>query len=154
MTDTPWGWKTQVDTIDTFEMVRTVDDDPSSIVIEFVQGHPVMRTGGIFCELGAIEFSVSIWRSRDRKPKYIQLMDKWRAEGSFDRIDSAIETRAEVRIKRSSGEWQPCVIASCAGHGGLSCSVEWLDDAAPEGKLFKAVDTEDLLAWNPGLGGA
>lgn len=152
MTETPWGWKVTIDTLETLELTRSVDEEPSKITISFTAGLPVMRAEGPFCELTAVEFAMKRWESAERKPRYLQLLDEWAANGTLDRIKRATEERTHVRIKRSSGAWQTCVITSCAGHGGLTTAVEWDDPDSPGQKLAKSVKTERLIEWNPWLG--
>lgn len=97
------------------------------------------------------------------KPDYVIDLERWRDDGTFDRLTAARDSRSPIRIKRSSGEFVTGVIAAW-GHGGLSHMVAWGDGADqyesnvghvrfPPGVHSKHVKTEDLLAWNPSLRG-
>lgn len=98
------------------------------------------------------------------KPDWVILLDTWSADGTLKRLSDAVKNRTPVQIKRSSGEFVTGIIASAAGHAGLTCTVCWGEDLNrvtvtcdrvrfPEGVQGKHVDTEELLAWNPDLRG-
>jgi hypothetical protein len=100
----------------------------------------------------------------DTPDTYVVTLNRWRDDGTFDRLYAAAEKRTPVQIKRTSGEMVTGIVATY-GHAGLSCVVAWGDDVAgvtvdigadrvhcPEGVSCKRVHTVDLIAWNPLLG--
>lgn len=94
----------------------------------------------------------------------IDMLIKWRENGTLNRIYNAMTSRTPVAIRRSSGAFVSGIIASCGGFGGLMCVVAWGENTdgvvhsggkvhCPPGVLCKQVDTEDLLSWNQWLAG-
>lgn len=83
-------------------------------------------------------------------------MTRWRADGTFDRMQAAFELKTPVLVQRSSGAMQEAVIVSF-GHGGMSCNVAWGDRVGrdrvhfPPGVAGKFVKATDLVRWNPWL---
>ena len=96
---------------------------------------------------------------------YVADLERWRDDGTFDRLATARRDRAPVQIKRSSGEFVTGIVCAWV-HGGLTQIVAWGEDLAgvewdigadrvrfPPGVQGKKVDTRDLLEWNPALRG-
>ncbi len=97
------------------------------------------------------------------KTDYIVDMETWAADGTFARLDEAIDRRDPVQIRRSSGEFVTGILVAL-GMGGLLATVAWGDDLDriercadrvrfPPGVQGKHVPTRDLLTWNPSLRG-
>lgn len=88
-------------------------------------------------------------------------IERWRADGTLERLSNAIDTRAPIKIRRSSGEVVDGMLV-ILGHGGLTAAVAWgdrLDEVTsssfilPDGVLGKTIRTEHLLEANPDLRG-
>lgn len=94
----------------------------------------------------------------------IRLRDKWFKDGTYRRIEDAVESKTPLKIRRSSGEMVDGLIARC-DLGGVSCVVAWgpgsdqaTTDAAgvvrfPCPVHNKRVDMAEIVDWNPWLSG-
>jgi len=81
----------------------------------------------------------------DEKPQYLIDLEELQDTGGLERVANLIETKADVWIKRSNGEWQFGKVWEM-GHAGLSVGLEWFDEAKQK-IVGKHVATKVFLQW-------
>lgn len=81
------------------------------------------------------------------EPWLAQLLT-WQANGTFARLNAAMDSKQPVQIRRSDGSMSVGHVCSM-GFGGRAIQVQI---KTPKGPLFKNCSTEDFLELNPGFG--